>query len=197
MSYTSPQHVDTKEQAVLALASTIKGEAVTGGDGSVNRALDILADVLAEQDVQVPQTNAGAILALAQYVTGGGGGGGIEWTTVLDVDATFTYTAGGSYSQSLAAYDDAEVVIQAVHGDVLVMELNGSDALAIGDSIGISSENLQVEMGGNTYWMAFTWSADEGLMVMLTADFDGADATLEAWCANPHHLTIKKCNVLA
>lgn len=74
MSYTIPDYVDTKEQAVLALASTIKGEAVTGGDGSVNRALDILADVLAEQDVQVPQTDAGAILALAQYVSGGGGG---------------------------------------------------------------------------------------------------------------------------
>ncbi len=70
MSYTIPDYVDTKEQAVLALASTIKGEAVTGGDGSVNRALDILADVLAEQDVSVPQTNAGAILALAQYASG-------------------------------------------------------------------------------------------------------------------------------
>lgn len=80
MSYTIPDYVDTKEQAVLALASTIKGEAVTGGDGSVNRALDILADVLAEQDVQVPQTDAGAILALAQYVSGGGGGGG-DFTT--------------------------------------------------------------------------------------------------------------------
>lgn len=76
MSYTIPDYVDTKEQAVLAVASAIKGEAVTGGDGSVNRALDILADVLAEQDVSVPQTDAGAILALAQYVTGGGGGGG-------------------------------------------------------------------------------------------------------------------------
>ena len=86
MSYTAPTYVDTKEQAILALASTIKGEAVTGGDGSVNRALDILADVLAEQDVQVPQTDAGAILALADYVSGGGGGGGDAST------ATVTYT---------------------------------------------------------------------------------------------------------
>lgn len=85
MSYTAPQYVDTKEQAILALASTIKGEAVTGGDGSVNRALDILADVLAEQDVQVPQTDAGAILALAQYVGGGGGGGGDLTTASLTV----------------------------------------------------------------------------------------------------------------
>jgi len=83
MSYTAPQYVDTKEQAILALASTIKGEAVTGGDGSVNRALDILADVLAEQDVQVPQTDAGAILALADYVSGGGGGGGSTSTITI------------------------------------------------------------------------------------------------------------------
>lgn len=89
MSYTAPQYVDTKEQAILALASTIKGEAVTGGDGSVNRALDILADVLAEQDVQVPQTDAGAILALAQYVSGGGGG---DFTTA-EVSITFNIEA--------------------------------------------------------------------------------------------------------
>lgn len=195
MSYTIPDYVDTKEQAVLALASTIKGEAVTGGDGSVNRALDILADVLAQQDVQVPQTDAGAILALAQYVTGGGGG--IEWETIYDADTTFTYTAGGSYTQSFAAYDDAEVVIQAVNGDVFVMELNGSDALAIGDSFGISSLSQQVEMSGNAYWMAFTWATGEGLMISLRTDLDGADATLEAWCASPHHVTIKRTNILA
>lgn len=71
MSYTAPQYVDTKEQAVLALASTIADEDKSAlGDGSVNRALDVLADVLAEQDVQVPQTDAGAILALAQYASG-------------------------------------------------------------------------------------------------------------------------------
>lgn len=70
MSYTIPEYVDTPEQAILAVASAVKGEAVTGGDGTVNRALDILADTLAESDVQVPQTDAGAILALAQYVSG-------------------------------------------------------------------------------------------------------------------------------
>lgn len=74
MSYTTPTDVQTKADAVLALASTIAGEDKTAlGNGSVNKALDVLADVLAQQDVQVPQTNAGAILALAQYVTGGGG----------------------------------------------------------------------------------------------------------------------------
>lgn len=71
MSYTAPDYVDTKSQAILALASVIADEDKTAlGDGSVNKALDVLADVLAESDVQVPQTNAGAILALAQYAGG-------------------------------------------------------------------------------------------------------------------------------
>lgn len=71
MSYTAPDYVDTKSQAILALASVIADDDKTAlGDGSVNRALDVLADVLAETDVQVPQTNAGAILALAQYADG-------------------------------------------------------------------------------------------------------------------------------
>lgn len=71
MSYTIPKYVDTKEQAVLALASTIADEDKSAlGDGSVNRALDVLADTLAGENVEVPQTNAGAILALAEYASG-------------------------------------------------------------------------------------------------------------------------------
>lgn len=74
MTYTAPTNVQTKADAILALASTIAGEDKTAlGNGSVNKALDVLADVLAQQDVDVPQTNAGAILALAQYAQGGGG----------------------------------------------------------------------------------------------------------------------------
>ena len=81
MSYTAPTDVQTKADAVLALASTIAGEDKTAlGNGSVNKALDVLADVLAGQDVEVPQTNAGAILALAQYVGGVGGS-----TVTLDI----------------------------------------------------------------------------------------------------------------
>ena len=90
MSYSPPQYVDTKAQAILALASTIADEDKTMlGDGSVNRALDVLADTLAGENVEVPQTNAGAILALAQYVGGGGGGGDVSTATV-----TYTLTGG-------------------------------------------------------------------------------------------------------
>ena len=73
MAYTIPEYVDTTEQAILAVASAVKGEQVTGGDGNVGTALDILADALAGENVTVPMTQQGAILALAQYVGGGGG----------------------------------------------------------------------------------------------------------------------------
>ena len=75
MSYTIPDSVQTKAEAVLAVASAIADEDMGARyDGTVNTSLDVLADVLAAQDVDVPQTNAGAILALAQYAHGGGGG---------------------------------------------------------------------------------------------------------------------------
>ena len=117
MSYTAPQYVDTKEQAVLALASTIAGEDKTNlGDGSVNTALDVLADALAGQDVEVPQTNAGAILALAQYVQGGGGGGGGSSTQTLTVtksDAGDTvWVTTMSWADYIAENWDAEVEVQ-------------------------------------------------------------------------------------
>lgn len=76
MSYTIPSTVQTKAEAVLAVASAIADEDMGARyDGTVNTSLDVLVDVLAAQDVDVPQTNAGAILALAQYAHGGGGGG--------------------------------------------------------------------------------------------------------------------------
>ena len=85
MAYTIPTSADTPEQAILAVASAVKGEQVTGGDGSVNRALDILADALAGENVEVPMTQQGAILALAQYV--GGGGGGVDVGNIVSVAA--------------------------------------------------------------------------------------------------------------
>ena len=100
MSYTAPQYVDTKEQAVLALASTIAGEDKTAlGNGSVNKALDVLADVLAQQDVSVPQTNAGAILALAQYASG-----------MVKPEGTITITENGE-GIDVAQYATADVSV--------------------------------------------------------------------------------------
>lgn len=84
MSYEIPNGIQTKADAVLAVASVIAGEDKGAlGDGSVNTALDVLADVLAGQNVEVPQTNAGAILALADYV--GGGGGAQSYPITVDV----------------------------------------------------------------------------------------------------------------
>lgn len=118
MSYTAPQYVDTKEQAVLALASVIADEDKTAlGDGSVNRALDVLADVLAKQDVQVPQTNAGAILALAQYVSGGGGGGS-STTDFYIWNVGNDSTVPTSVKQVTGVADDGEVSTELAFTEV-------------------------------------------------------------------------------
>lgn len=92
MAYTIPEYVDTTEQAILAVASAVKGEQVTGGDGNVGTALDILADALAGENVEVPMTQQGAILALAQYVGGGGGG-----VTLGNVCTVFVVTGDDTY----------------------------------------------------------------------------------------------------
>lgn len=199
MSYTAPTNVQTKEQAILALASTIAGEDKTAlGNGSVNKALDVLADVLAQQDVDVPQTNAGAILALAQYAQGGGG---IQLETVLDEDVTFTYWQNVSNNpQARYATTDSSTVslFSFERGDVYVCELGGVASL----SIGIASEEVQYTIGSGEYLMS--WDIDYNLQDQVefniyVGDYDSTttDATLQAWCQTQHHVTIKKCNVLA
>lgn len=104
MAYTIPTSADTPEQAILAVASAVKGEQVTGGDGSVNRALDILADALAGENVQVPMTQQGAILALAQYVDG-----------MVKPEGTITITENGE-GIDVAQYATADVSVSGGGG---------------------------------------------------------------------------------
>lgn len=106
MSYTIPEYVDTQEQAILAVASAVKGEQVTGGDGGVNTALDILADTLAGENVQVPMTQQGAILALAQYVDG-----------MVKPEGTITITENGE-GIDVAQYATADVSVSGGGVDV-------------------------------------------------------------------------------
>jgi len=103
MSYTIPGYVDTNAQAILAIASAVKGEAVNATDGTVHGALDALADALAGHDIDVPQTSNGAILALAQYVSGGGGGGTVDVTIAL-----CDFDEGGNVIQPTSSIDEVE-----------------------------------------------------------------------------------------
>ena len=127
MSYTPPQYIDTKAQAILALASVIADEDKTAlGDGSVNKALDVLADAMAAQDVSVPQTNAGAILALAQYI-GGGGGGGDFGSCVL---------VGGN--ESVPVVNDNVAVFRIIEslavGDTTIVTATAPDGTEVGNT---------------------------------------------------------------
>lgn len=126
MSYTIPSTVQTKAEAVLAVASAIADEDMGARyDGTVNTSLDVLADVLAAQDVQVPQTNAGAILALAQYAHGGGGGGASTQTLTVtndkESDAVSVQTIGwadyiaGNYGAAVEVEPDSTEGLVSVY----------------------------------------------------------------------------------
>lgn len=107
MAYTAPNDLFTSEEAILSLASSIADEDRTNlGNGTINGALDVLADALAERNVEVPPMNAGAILALADYVSGGGGGGGDNEfiAAVMDTDGFKSFTGTLSVGEDAISY---------------------------------------------------------------------------------------------
>ena len=111
MSYTIPTSVQTKAEAVLAVASAIADEDMGARyDGTVNTSLDVLADVLAAQDVDVPQTNAGAILALAQYAHGGGGGSTDYTISVYEIPEGSEQPVASSEKVYLAEYSNNQFI---------------------------------------------------------------------------------------
>ena len=114
MSYTAPNDIQTKADAIIALASTLADSDLSAlGDGTVNTALDVLADQLADSDVEVPPTNAGAILELAKYVSQGGGS-----SKELLFEETVT-TSGSPVAQAQLAssqYIDADTIYVTLDG---------------------------------------------------------------------------------
>lgn len=163
MSYTIPSTVQTKAEAVLAVASAIADEDMGARyDGTVNTSLDVLADVLAAQDVDVPQTNAGAILALAQYAHGGGGGGSTVTLDIMEVaDAplsTAYFTVENSSGTQLTITPVTEgdfhyFTITANVGELLTFEtVNGSGYRFSSDTKYVMNEDATNK---NTYPLYF------------------------------------------
>lgn len=142
MSYTIPSSVQTKAEAVLAVASAIADEDMGARyDGTVNTSLDVLADVLAEQDVDVPQTNAGAILALAQYASGGGSTVELTIFEVYGEQALTTayFTAKNSAGESITPVlhedgDESYFTIEVYAGSVVTLESVGGSGYSFNPS---------------------------------------------------------------
>ena len=161
MSYTIPTSVQTKAEAVLAVASAIADTDMGARyDGTVNTSLDVLADVLAAQDVDVPQTNAGAILALAQYAHGGGEGGG-DFTTASvifakDTEANFTVACPNFFAGQLYSYIDYADIDGETPTDVALF--NGSvSAIVVSETVKVGSVSGSAEINEDT---GFTITGD-------------------------------------
>lgn len=65
-------------EAVVKLATKVKGEAVKPANATIAAALDTLADALAGENVQAKPTIASAIDVITENYTPGGGGGGVD-----------------------------------------------------------------------------------------------------------------------
>ena len=143
MSYVIPEGIQTKADAVLAVASVIADEDKGAlGDGSVNTALDVLADVLAGQNVEVPQTNAGAILALAGYVGGGGG--------AQSYPIAFEEVRGGTVE--LQDPETSQTVTSAPAGKVLYVSINGGQGASGGEIVCTDVDfNKVLKMSGDDF----------------------------------------------
>lgn len=152
MAYTIPEYVDTQEQAILAVASVVKGEQVTGGDGSVNTALDILADTLAGENVEVPMTQQGAILALAQYVAGmvkpegtiaiteNGEGIDVAQYATADVSVSGGGVDVGNIVNIAAPSVDTDTIIATLGGErILMTDCVNADGIAAGMTVEITT----------------------------------------------------------
>lgn len=175
MSYTAPQYVDTKEQAILALASVIADEDKTAlGNGSVNKALDVLADVLAQQDVQVPQTNAGAILALAQYASG-----------MVKPEGTITITENGE-GIDVAQYATADVSVSGGGGSstqtLTVTKNEATDTVSVqtmswADYIAANADGAVEVQPDSTEGLVSVYSIPVGAVFMTPVNDGGGMAT--------------------
>lgn len=139
MAYTAPNDLFTSEEAILSLASSIADEDRTAlGNGTINGALDVLADALAERNVEVPPMNAGAILALAQYVSGGGSS---DFTTA---EVTIVNNTGGSINVTLATvrffsdvdgFSAGSVSIPKSGGECIAILYKGTGSAYFGESV--------------------------------------------------------------
>lgn len=161
MSYVIPEGIQTRDKAVLAVASVIADEDKSAlGDGSVNTALDVLADTLAGQNVEVPQTNAGAILALADYV---GGGGGAQKHQII--------VSEGSQGGNIGFY-----VRDATTGQwtVPVTELEGGAPFVIKeeDGIALTESNISADNGDGNIPVMYDYDSMQSQVYAIMPNTD-------------------------
>ena len=175
MSYTIPEYVDTRAQAILVLASTVADEDKTGiGNCSVRTALDVLADTLADSDVTIPETDAGEILALAQYV-GGGGGGGVTLgpQTPVAYLASTTMPTTSMYAADLSTYYDAQILTV---GDVTIADCS-ENSQSIDSTGGFAAGVTVVSLWMPAYGTA---EQDAAHAYLYTLDDDNAITSVTA-----------------
>lgn len=112
-------------EAVVKLASKVKGETVKPANATIAAALDTLADALAGENVQAKPTIASAIDMITENYTPGGGGGGVDVGPLVAVGVRENEgvpTVGDTVDAG-----DMQYVAKIAVGDVIIAA-NGEDS---------------------------------------------------------------------
>lgn len=124
-------------EAVIKLATKVKGETVKPANATIAAALDALADALAGENVQARPTIASAIDVITENYTPGGGGGvdvGTPWRDVIGLEAA------PSVGDVLPSPHDTVIADYVMIGDTIVA---GSAAvLAAGTTFVLTDEDV-------------------------------------------------------
>ena len=124
-------------EAVVKLATKVKGEAVKPANATIAAALDTLADALAGENVQAKPTIAAAIDVITENYTPGGGGGvdvGAPWRDIIGLEEA------PSVGDTLPSPHDTVMADYVMIGDTIVA---GSAAvLAAGTTFVLTDEDV-------------------------------------------------------
>lgn len=196
MSYTAPNDIQTKADAIIALASTLADSDLSAlGDGTVNTALDVLADQLADSDVEVPPTNAGAILELAKYVSQGGGGASFGNYVNIDMgtDEPTDYFGGNAVPVDIIYAGDYPADQTVIPDNVIAQFNDAVIAMVVeGTSLSIPMSNKTVQA---VYLRTITGTEEQGGYIIEKTAYTSYE--VQTGFGGSKHLMLKLANIPA
>lgn len=154
-------------EAVVKLATKVKGETVVPKNATIAAALDALADALAGENVQAKPTIASAIDMITENYTPGGGGGGSfgPFATVLNEGTSVPEV--GNHMDGIAFINSVGV------GDSVICVTDGTYSIAAG-ATAITPGVLSTDFTAlDAYVCTVEGSDDDGWTYKTVEKWDG------------------------
>lgn len=201
----TPSNSGTVAGAIDAL-----NDALAGSDQPAEQTIEAAVRLLGQHigggstptgTINITENGEGIDVAQYAYADVSVSGGGL--VTILDDDLTFTYGAN-SFDNPEARYatTDSSIINEfaLAYGNVYSIVLDEAKTIGTGETTYLAGFSGYIEIGGAEYSLEWGLAENEQTMLELSIsvvnyDSTSTDATLTAWCANEHHVTIKGVNL--